>query len=262
MSSLVSYEDSESEDESLDKKDDGSSPSVQPVSQEHNKEVVVCNNSEVTPGSTSFPVQQYHGSIPERSRSKLHHQSQPQSSTYWETQHRSGVNSGENDFRVTAAHLPVTQRKIPPLLAHSCTLQSSGSNPAKRQPTVSGFRPYIPKRQRLATSVETVDPKYPEEQLGENLTRECQILSDVSARVKPYLAQKPSAAGIPRRLMLSLGGHQGPVNMVQWCPLPHLSHLLLSASMDKTFKVMTVTCPKILLLLCTLQVILFNWLTT
>ncbi|XP_028251460.1 WD repeat-containing protein 25 [Parambassis ranga] len=237
MSSLVSYEDSEeSEDESLDKKDDGSSTSVQPVSQEHNKEFVVCNDSEVTPGPTSFPVQQYHGSIPE-SRSSLQHQPQPQSSTYWETQHCSGGNSREKDFRDNAADLPVTQKKIPPLPAHSCLLQSSGPNPAKRQPTVSGVRPYIPKRQRLATSVETVDPKYPEERLGENLTRECQILSDVSARVKPYLAQKPSAAGIPRRLTLSLGGHQGPVNMVQWCPLPHLSHLLLSASMDKTFKV-------------------------
>lgn len=36
---------------------------------------------------------------------------------------------------------------------------------------------------------------------------------------------------------MSLGGHQGPVNTVRWCPVPHLSHLLLSASMDKTFKV-------------------------
>ncbi|KAK2825966.1 hypothetical protein Q5P01_020180 [Channa striata] len=36
---------------------------------------------------------------------------------------------------------------------------------------------------------------------------------------------------------MSLRGHQGPVNKVRWCPVPHLSHLLLSASMDKTFKV-------------------------
>lgn len=36
---------------------------------------------------------------------------------------------------------------------------------------------------------------------------------------------------------MSLGGHQGPVNTVQWCPVPQHSHLLLSASMDKTFKV-------------------------
>ncbi|KAG8013320.1 WD repeat-containing protein 25 [Nibea albiflora] len=97
--------------------------------------------------------------------------------------------------------------------------------------------PYIPKRQRLATSVETADPKYSAEQVPGNQTRTGQILSEVSPRVKPYLAHKPGAAGIPRRLLMSLGGHQGPVNTVQWCPVPHLSHLLLSASMDKTFKV-------------------------
>ncbi len=31
--------------------------------------------------------------------------------------------------------------------------------------------------------------------------------------------------------------HQGPVNTLQWSPVEHLSHLLLSASMDRTFKV-------------------------
>lgn len=56
--------------------------------------------------------------------------------------------------------------------------------------------------------------------------------------VKQCISQKnPPASGVPRRLLLSLTGHQGPVNTVKWCPVPHLSHLLLSASMDKTCKV-------------------------
>ncbi|KAM7375966.1 hypothetical protein PAMP_005720 [Pampus punctatissimus] len=119
---------------------------------------------------------------------------------------------------------------------------SGGSNTAKRPQSVSpGVRPYIPKRHRLATSEAKADAKSPAEQVEGTQSRNSQILSDVSAKVKPYLAHKPGAAGIPRRLLMSLGGHQGPVNTVQWCPVPHLSHLLLSASMDKTFKVMIAT---------------------
>ncbi|XP_008307013.1 WD repeat-containing protein 25 [Cynoglossus semilaevis] len=111
-------------------------------------------------------------------------------------------------------------------------------NPARRQHSVpSGVRPYVPKRQRLSASVETADPKCPAEQVPGSQREASQILSDVSERVKPYLDVKPEAAGLPRRLLLHLRAHQGPVNTVRWCPVPRLSHLLLSASMDKTFKV-------------------------
>lgn len=239
MSSLVAYEDSESEDDYLDQTVDGASASVQTAHCEQNKEDRMCKSSEVTHSFTpdpDRPVLEYHGNVSERSSSSLNPHSQPQS---WERKyHSDGTAQEKKQFIDTAAPLrfTATQGKITPLLPHMPSL-GDGLNPAKRNHAVpSGVRPYVPKRQRLATSVETVDPKYPAEQVPGNQTRE--ILSDVSARVKPYLAQKPGAAGIPRRLLMSLEGHQGPVNTVQWCPVPPVSHLLLSASMDKTFKVM------------------------
>lgn len=245
MSSLVAYEDSESEDDSHDQTEEGA---VHAGSCEQNQDVRVCNSSEVTPSPRSFTPDrlalEYHGNVSERSSSSLHPLSQqPQS---WERKYYSDGTAQEKHFKDAAAPLSLraAQGKISPLqtLPHMPQSFGDGLNPAKRHHTVpSGVRPYIPKRQRLATSVETVDLKYPAEQVPGSQTRESQILSEVSARVKPYLAHKPDPAGIPRRLLMSLGGHQGPVNTVQWCPVPHLSHLLLSASMDKTFKVMKAT---------------------
>ncbi|XP_037602366.1 WD repeat-containing protein 25 isoform X1 [Sebastes umbrosus] len=241
MSSLVAYEDSEPEDDYLAQTEEGASASVQT-----DRDVRMCKSSEVTrsrPHSfTPDPdrsVLEYHGDVSERSSSSLHPHSQPQSR--FERKYHSDGTAQEKHFRDTAPlSLSATQGKSSPLLTlpHLPQGFGAGLNPAKRHHTVpSGVRPYIPKRQRLATSVEPVDPKNPAEQVPGNQTRESQILSDVSARVMPYLAQKPGAAGVPRRLLMSLEGHQGPVNTVQWCPVPQLSHLLLSASMDKTFKV-------------------------
>ncbi|KAF1374780.1 hypothetical protein PFLUV_G00232640 [Perca fluviatilis] len=247
MSSLVAYEDSESEDDYLDQTEEGASVSVQAGFRDQNQEVRMCNSSEVMSPHSFTPahdrsVLEYHGDVSERSSSSLHPHSQPQSCSDWERKYCSDRAAQEKHFRDTAAplSLPAIQEKISLLQTVPPMPQSfsDGLNSAKRHHAVlSGVRPYIPKRQRLSTLVETVDPKYPAEQVPRNQTRESQILSDVSARVKPYLAHKPAAAGIPRRLLMSLGGHQGPVNTVKWCPVPHLSHLLLSASMDKTFKV-------------------------
>ncbi|XP_034713831.1 WD repeat-containing protein 25 [Etheostoma cragini] len=248
MSSLVAYEDSESEDDYLDQTEEGASVSVQAGFCERNQEVRMCNSSEVTSSHIFTPahdrsVLEYHGDISERSTSSLHsNNSQPPSCSDWKRKHHSDRAAEEKHFRDTASplSLPVIQENISLLQTIPPTRQSfrDGLNSAKRHHAVlSGVRPYIPKRQRLATLVEIVDPKYPAEQVPGIQTRESQILSEVSARIKPYLAHKSGAAGIPRRLLMSLGGHQGPVNTVQWCPVPHLSHLLLSASMDKTFKV-------------------------
>ncbi|XP_068436853.1 WD repeat-containing protein 25 [Clinocottus analis] len=249
MSSLVAYEDSESEDDYLDQTEDITSASIETGSCEQNQDARMCKSSEIIPSPCSFTpgsdrsVLDYHGNVFERHSSLHHPHSQPQDCYDWESKYCRDRTAQENHLRDTAAHLsvPVTQGNISPLqtLPHMPQSFSDGLNPAKRIHTDvrSGVRPYIPKRQRLATSVGTVDPKYPAEQNPGNLTRESQILSDVSARIKPYLAHKLGPAGIPRRLLMSLGGHQGPVNTVRWCPVPHLSHLLLSASMDKTFKV-------------------------
>lgn len=241
MSSLVAYEDSESEDEALDRTGDGALTSVQTGSYEQKQEAVVCDNSNVTTTTQSFTqdpkdtVFEYHGSVLERTISSL-----PQNCF------DRGRAAQHKHFRDAAAplFLPVTQgMSLPqPTLPHVPPNFGDGMNSAKRHcPLPSGVRPYIPKRQKLATSVETVQPTCPAEQVPGNQTRERQIFSDVSPIVKPYLALKPGTAGIPRKLQLTLGGHQGPVNTVQWCPVPHLSHLLLSASMDKTVKVIKAT---------------------
>uniref|UniRef100_A0A3B5BA32 WD repeat domain 25 n=1 Tax=Stegastes partitus TaxID=144197 RepID=A0A3B5BA32_9TELE len=240
MSALVDYEDSD--DDSLDQIEERAS-AVHAVSSEQNREVVSCEDSEAAPSPTGFTPErtalEYHGNTLDRTSPSLHPHPQPQSCTDWERQY-----CGSGD---TAAPLssPEAQGRMAPRQALPCIPQSSSeaSNPAKRQLTAPpGVRPYIPKRQRLAASVQTVDPEHTAEQVEQgNQTRESHILSNVSARLKPYLTENPSAAGIPRRPLMSLGGHQGPVNTVQWCPVPHLSHLLLSASMDKTFKVITAT---------------------
>ena len=240
MSSLVAYEDSGSEDES--------SASVQTGSCEQSQDVVLHSNSKVTPRAQGFhpdpdwTLLEHHGTISERSSSSLHPLPHPhfdQRMTYCSSRAAQHKHYGDTAALLS---LPATQEKMAPLqsLPHRPQSFGEGLNQAKRHHSVpSGIRPYVPKRQRLATSVETCDPKLSAEQVPGNRAGESQVLLDVSARVKPYLTQKPDAAGIPRRLLMRLGGHQGPVNTVQWCPVPHLSHLLLSASMDRTFKVMT-----------------------
>ncbi|XP_033967568.1 WD repeat-containing protein 25 [Pseudochaenichthys georgianus] len=245
MSSLVAYEDSESEDDDHDRTEEGFTASLQTGSFKQNQDVKMCHSPKITPCPHSFTldpdssVLDYHENASERSMSSLHPHSQPQS---WDGKYCSDRTAPEQHFRDTAAplSLPVSPRIISPMqtLPHMPQSFSDGLNSAKRHHTVQpGVRPYIPKRQRLGPSVEITDQKHPGVQASGNQTRESQILSEVSPRVKPYLAHKAGAAGVPRRLLMRLGGHQGPVNTVQWCPVPQLSHLLLSASMDKTFKV-------------------------
>lgn len=230
MSSLVSYEDSE--DESVDQ----ASASVQThVSCEHETRVA-CSPSDatsLTPDSEQTLLE-LNENVSELSNSS--HQPQSQQHSRFK---RDGDRTAEETQCTPAAH-----GKIVPLqtLPHMPQRFSDGLNQVIRRHTVpSAVRPYIPKRRRLATSVETAEPKSSLEQVPANKTQERQILSDASERLKPYLGHKAGAAGIPRRLHMSLGGHQGPVNTVQWCPVPHLSHLLLSAAMDKTFKVQFAT---------------------
>lgn len=226
MSSLVAYDDSESEDESFHQEENTSTPAKTSSCEQEAAKSVVFKES-LTFASDQTVLQ------PE-GRSSSCFYSQPQSCA-----------DGERNFCRDGSvllHLPAAQRSTAPPQPPSCIPRSfsDGSNPTKRLPAVlSGVKPYVSKRKRL--SVETVNPEHPSEQVQGDETRNSQILSDAPPRLKAYLGEKPKAAGIPRKVQMSLEGHQGPVNMVQWCPVPHLSHLLLSASMDKTFKVTTAT---------------------
>lgn len=112
-----------------------------------------------------------------------------------------------------------------------------------------GVRPYIPKRQRLAPTNDgatTPGPSVRSTTEEDTTTTTSQascahMFSEVSERVRPFLGQKVGRMELPRRVLLQVQAHQGPVNTVQWCPVPHTSHLLLSASMDRTVKVRSVS---------------------
>ncbi|XP_076835312.1 WD repeat-containing protein 25 [Brachyhypopomus gauderio] len=106
---------------------------------------------------------------------------------------------------------------------------------AKRS-TPAGLKPYVSKRQRITTPA--ASPQVNEESLLElQATSSRRLFSEVSERVRPFLERKRGRTELPRFVQHHLQAHEGPVNTVQWCPVPPLSHLLLSASMDKTFKV-------------------------
>lgn len=198
MTSLVAYEDSETDDDSLDQVEGrSSSPSVRDA-----EELNVLEETRRPPISTAGPV-----------HAVVEHSSSEQRQMFGASQRHTGP-SGPPDVW-------------------------GGSNTTKRRVTVvpPGVRPYVSKKQRLAASVENTDPKSPAGRAG---TSTGHLLSDVSAKVKQHLGDKRGAAQVPRRLVLRLDGHRGPVNRLRWCPLPQLSHLLLSASMDKTFKVQNV----------------------
>ncbi|XP_022528346.2 WD repeat-containing protein 25 isoform X1 [Astyanax mexicanus] len=100
------------------------------------------------------------------------------------------------------------------------------------QPTPAGVRPYVSKRQKLST--QSADLNTEGSSSSQHTT--LHLLSTVSERIRPHLGRK-GRTELPKYVQHQLQAHQGPVNTVQWCPVPHLSHLLLSASMDKTFKV-------------------------
>ncbi|NXY02012.1 WDR25 protein, partial [Pteruthius melanotis] len=58
-----------------------------------------------------------------------------------------------------------------------------------------------------------------------------------SELIKPYLGSKYKVTEVPKSLIFHMSEHSGPVNEIQWCPVREQSHMLLSASMDKTVKV-------------------------
>lgn len=224
MSSLVAYDDSGSEDDCLSpSQEEGDTASIQTRTC-GNSSLEVAHSPNSSKAEEGILKLEYFG----------HHSEGPQP--------RPWPQGLEN--RLTVVPPPPSLAAAPGKISPKWTpcempqMVNDKLNQAKRPSAVpSGIRPYIPKRQRLATSGETLNSKSQMEHDPGCQTRISPILSEVSERVKPYLDNRPAAAGIPRRLLLSLGGHQGPVNTVQWCPVPQHSHLLLSASMDKTFKV-------------------------
>ncbi|KAM7157704.1 WD repeat-containing protein 25 isoform 1-T8 [Molossus nigricans] len=130
----------------------------------------------------------------------------------------------------------------PSLRAHAKS-ESPGENgsslPKKRREDC--VVPYIPKRLRQLQALSTETGKSPDvEAQGPSAGRTpgplC-MAPRVSEFIQPYLDTPYKETQIARKVLFYLRGHRGPVNSIQWCPVSSRSHMFLSASMDKTFKV-------------------------
>lgn len=110
----------------------------------------------------------------------------------------------------------------------SRSFKSSCIKRSHPNPTV--VRPYVSKRQRVSTTSAQIQTEAAH-------AAGSHPLSEVSETIRPYLSRRQAGTQLPKQVQCGLEGHQGPVNTLQWCPVDHHSHLLLSASMDKTFKV-------------------------
>ncbi|XP_009557446.2 WD repeat-containing protein 25 [Cuculus canorus] len=106
---------------------------------------------------------------------------------------------------------------------------------------IKGIRPYIPKRLRQENS-SMPEKKEPDQRdsldcdIKLGMSGE-QPLRKISELIKPYLGSEYKSTEVPKKLVFYMSKHSGPVNEIQWCPVPEQSHMLLSASMDKTMKV-------------------------
>lgn len=101
--------------------------------------------------------------------------------------------------------------------------------------------PYTPKRLRQGQALSTETGGSKDAEAKGPPVRQAAVPLHVAPRVsefiRPYLDTEYKETEISRKVLFYLRGHGGPVNSIQWCPVPSKSHMLLSASMDKTFKV-------------------------
>lgn len=101
--------------------------------------------------------------------------------------------------------------------------------------------PYVPKRLRQLQALSTETDKSEDvatqgPSAGRASAPLC-VTPQVSEFIQPFLDTQYQETQISRKVLFYLRGHRGPVNSIQWCPVSSKSHMLLSASMDKTFKV-------------------------
>ncbi|OXB62487.1 hypothetical protein ASZ78_003875 [Callipepla squamata] len=106
---------------------------------------------------------------------------------------------------------------------------------------LKGLRPYIPKRLRQENS-----SAYEKKEADRSESTSCDVKLDIpgeqtvrkiSELIKPYLGSRYKLTEVPKSLIFHMSKHSGPVNAIQWCTVREQSHMLLSASMDKTIKV-------------------------
>lgn len=155
--------------------------------------------------------------------------------------------------RAPASHVPLAAACLKPVKPDWDTLRSSShaqsqvesiagnASSSQRKRGEDCVIPYTPKRLRQlqAPNPETSgdkDVKPPGSSAGCAPAPLC-VAPTVSEFIQPYLNSQYRETTVPTKVLFHLRGHKGPVNSIQWCPVFCKSHMLLSASMDKTFKV-------------------------
>ncbi|XP_023575415.1 WD repeat-containing protein 25 [Octodon degus] len=107
----------------------------------------------------------------------------------------------------------------------------------KRSSSEDCVVPYIPKRLRHQQAAGTELGQEPQGPPEGSAPAPLRLPPGASEVIQPHLSSPRRETRVPRTVLCQLRGHQGPVNGIQWCPVPARSQLLLSASMDRTFKV-------------------------
>ncbi|XP_063804713.1 WD repeat-containing protein 25 isoform X2 [Pseudophryne corroboree] len=116
-----------------------------------------------------------------------------------------------------------------------CVLQPAHKRPPGGD---SLLKPYISKRLRQEQSNTAKEVEGHVSGRSHDHTRHLAWnIYRVSEYLSPHLQLKYTSTEIPRKAVFQMCQHGGAVNRVQWCPANRYSHLLLSASMDATFKI-------------------------
>ncbi|XP_055969662.1 WD repeat-containing protein 25 [Sorex fumeus] len=116
-------------------------------------------------------------------------------------------------------------------------------NCLQRKRGEDGVVPYTPKRFRQLPGLSTETRKNrdggPQGSSAVRLRPPAPLCvrPQVSEFIEPYLKSQYKETLIAKKVLFHLRGHRGPVNSIQWCPVVSRSHMLLSTSMDKTFRV-------------------------
>lgn len=153
--------------------------------------------------------------------------------------------------RAPASHVPLAAACLKPVKPAWDALHSPSQTQSKVESTArnaSSFQrkrgedcvvPYTPKRLRQLQALNPEggkDLEPPGPPAGCAPAPLC-VAPTVSDFIQPYLNSQYRETKVPKKVLFHLRGHRGPVNSIQWCPVFCKSHMLLSASMDKTFKV-------------------------
>ncbi|CAH2328224.1 WD repeat-containing 25 [Pelobates cultripes] len=148
----------------------------------------------------------------------------------------------EHVVKFTERSLPYRSHFNPMTVAGTSDFKNHGSYVQKRPSLDDSNRetvvkPYIPKRRKQEQMSSVEDGGEASDQTSVSTADISQNIFRVSDYLGPHLPVKYTSTEIPQKMVFMMNEHAAPVNRVQWNPLRQYSHLLLSASMDTTIKI-------------------------